>query len=136
MPTNKTQAFEAYGAKLRNVRWSYAALTPDGELVVQLWSDKLKGDRGHWRYNDWGNEKLAPGNPGTRRRGNLERTAFFTQIGIGGLFRVVIGFPTKSPSDGKTRGTKAAEAANDVVMRLVDLDEATGRFIAEQVATS
>ncbi len=36
------EAFAKYGAKLKNVNWSVCAESPDGSLVVSLWSHHFK----------------------------------------------------------------------------------------------
>lgn len=42
------EAFAKYGAKLKNVQWSVCAETPDGALVVSLWSHHFEKPKDGW----------------------------------------------------------------------------------------
>jgi hypothetical protein len=51
-----TKAFAHYSAKLKNVRWAYSAIVPNGPMVVSCWSGYLrpKGTSGfRYEVNDF-----------------------------------------------------------------------------------
>ena len=52
----REQAFAAFGAKLRNVQWSWSARSPDGgTVVITAWQDYFRRDP---RYLYWARELM------------------------------------------------------------------------------
>jgi hypothetical protein len=47
-----TDAFAAFGAKLRNVRWAMSAIAKDGALVISGWAHRLTRNATGERYED------------------------------------------------------------------------------------
>lgn len=57
------QAFQKYGAKLKNVQWSVSAWAPDNTLVVSLWAHHCrKGAEGSLEFSGSLNRWSGPGN--------------------------------------------------------------------------
>ncbi len=66
------EAFERYGASLRNVQWSVSAWAPDGSLVVSLWQHhQRKGSPGALEFADNANRWSGAGNNEFRK--NVQR---------------------------------------------------------------
>lgn len=128
----RVEAYAALGATLKNERWAWSGHDADGTVVVlTLWDDKLRRlADGALRYDLFG----APDLDAWRgKRGNRERIRdlILARDRCGGLFRVVIG-RANAGRDAMLEGS-LYEAAPDLTMRLIDLDEATGEFSAESV---
>jgi hypothetical protein len=48
-----TEAFQRYGATLRNVQWAFSAIAEDGSVVLSCWDQYLKlAGKGVLRYTD------------------------------------------------------------------------------------
>ena len=123
-------AYASFGATLTNERWSWSARSSDGQVVLTLWKDEFNYKtvpasydvRGHPRLSEWTNR------PGNRERiENLKWARDHT----GGKFRVVIA--TAVDEGASPRKIANAFAQPKMVMRLVELNEATGEFLAELV---
>lgn len=128
----KVEAYAALGAALKNERWAWSGHSADGTVVVlTLWDDKLRRlDDGAVRYDIFD----APDLDAWRsKRGNRERIRdlVMARDRCDGLFRVVIGRANET-GNAMLEGS-VYEAAPDITMRLIDLDEATGEFSAESV---
>ena len=126
----KVEAYAALGAALKNERWAWSGHSEDGTAVVlTLWADKLRAvPGGGVRYDIFD----APDLDAWRtKRGNRERIRdlVLARERCDGLFRVVVGRVNEA-GDAMLEGS-VYEARPDLVMRLIDLDEATGEFSAE-----
>jgi hypothetical protein len=124
----KVEAYAALGAALKNERWAWSGHGEDGAtVVVTLWADKLREVPGGVRYDLFD----APDLDAWRtKRGNRERIRDLqlARDRADGLFKVVIGRANEA-GDAMTEGS--FYEPSDIVMRLIDLDEATGEFSAE-----
>lgn len=124
----KVEAYAALGAALKNERWAWSGHGEDGATVVlTLWADKLREVPGGVRYDLFD----APDLDAWRtKRGNRERIRDLqlARDHADGLFKVVIGRANEA-GDAMTEGS--VYEPSDIVMRLIDLDEATGEFSAE-----
>ena len=124
----KVEAYAALGAALKNERWAWSGHGEDeATVVVTLWADKLREVPGGLRYDLYD----APDLDAWRsKRGNRERIRdlVLARRHADGLFRVVIG-RTNEGGDAMLEGS--VYEPSDIVMRLIDLDEATGEFSAE-----
>ncbi len=128
----KVEAYAALGAALKNERWAWSGRSADETtVVVTLWADKLREvPGGGFRYDLF----EAPDLEAWRsKRGNRERIRdlALARQRCGGLFKVVIGRANEA-GDAMLEGS-VYEAAPQLTMRLIDLDETTGEFSAESV---
>ena len=125
----KVEAYVALGAVLKNERWAWSGHSADeAVVVVTLWADKLLAVPGGVRYDLF----EAPDLEAWRtKRGNRERIRdlVLARDRCDGLFKVVVGRANEA-GDAMVEGS-VYEARPDLVMRLIDLDEATGEFSAE-----
>lgn len=125
----KVEAYAALGAVLKNERWAWSGHSADeAVVVVTLWADKLRAVPGGFRYDLF----EAPDREAWRtKRGNRERIRdlVLARERCDGLFKVVVGRANEA-GDAMLEGS-VYEARPDLVMRLIDLDEATGEFSAE-----
>ena len=127
----KVQAFEYFGIKLRNDRWSWSGRTADGKTVaIQLWKDHFDYKTKPISYSDFGDKRLPLW---TSRLGNLERieNLKWAAHNCEGQFRVVIGTPVDDNVD--SRQTSDAYPQKRMVMKIVDFNETTGELRAEMV---
>ncbi len=122
-----TGAFGHFGAKPRNVQWSWSARTDD-KVVVTFWQDQFT------RHGD----KLTYSRPAMPAGENDSRPGFrelmanlkFAQEELGGLLHVIIAV---------ARDTSALPRSiahcfpSDMTMQLTDFDHERGRFSAERV---
>ncbi len=124
----KIEAYAALGAALKNERWAWSGHGEDeATIVVTLWADKLREVPGGFRYDLFD----APDLDAWRgKRGNRERIRDLqlARDRADGLFRVVIG---RANDGGDAMLEGSVYEVSDIVMRLIDLDEATGEFSAE-----
>ena len=125
----KVEAYAALGAALKNERWAWSGHSEDeAVVVVTLWADKLRAVPGGFRYDLF----EAPDLEAWRtKRGNRERIRdlVLARDRCDGLFKVVIGRANET-GHAMLEGS-VYEPRPDLVMRLIDLDEATGEFSAE-----
>ncbi|MDQ4054920.1 MAG: hypothetical protein M3237_19805 [Actinomycetota bacterium] len=126
--TTLASAFAHFGTIARNPRWAWSAVSPDLKTVaVTLWEDQIAADGsvdffGHPELERWQSQH------GNRDR---IRNLIIARDNCGGLFRVVVvkahdihEFP---------RQIEDRYPDDDVIMRLVNLDEQTGEFSAVRV---
>jgi hypothetical protein len=123
----KRAAYAYFGATLANPFWSWSARSADESTVVLTWwRDEVdrKGNvlvydmRNHPRLAEWQD-----------RLGNRERVRnlIWARDHCGGLFRVVWGEADKA----RVRKGKNYWPDNNLRMRLIELNEQTGEFLAE-----
>ncbi len=125
----KVEAYAALGAVLKNERWAWSGHSEDeNTVVVTLWDDKLRHVPGGVRYDIFDDPDLESWRT---KRGNRERIRdlVLARDRCHGLFRVVMG-RANDGGDAMLEGS-LYEAAPDITMRLIDLDETTGEFSAE-----
>jgi hypothetical protein len=69
MNVSLSEAFARYGAKLRNPQWSVSAWTPDGALVVSLWTHHIRrnGPPDTMEFEDRLDRWAGPGNKELRK---------------------------------------------------------------------
>lgn len=126
-----TKAYEYFGAKPVNPRWSWSAKSSDGRVVVlTIWEDEVKILNGTMVLDVYGNPRLADW---TNRIGNRERirNLLWARDQCGGLFRVVMN--RAKDINASPRSILATFPHETLVMRLTDLNEITGEFRAESV---
>ncbi len=127
----KVESYAALGAVLKNERWAWSGHSEDeNTVVVTLWDDKLRHVPGGVRYDIFDDPDLEAWRT---KRGNRERIRdlVLARDRCDGLFRVVMG-RANAGGDAMLEGS-VYEAAPDITMRLIDLDETTGEFSAESV---
>jgi hypothetical protein len=117
-----TGAFRHFGAKPKNVQWSWSARIADGKtVVVTLWQHEFDGRqyRSHFERDD------GDPRPGFKElMENLE----WSQEHCGGKFRAIIA----KARDPNAHPPSIAECfPGPMVMRLTSLDRKTGNFTAE-----
>jgi hypothetical protein len=123
-------AFEHFGTFPRNVRWAWSAVSPDLKTVaVTLWEDMV-GDDGS--VNVFGSPTLDQwqSRPGNRDR---IRNLKIARDNCGGLFHVV--WVKARDIHAEPRQIADRYPDDDIMMRLVNLDEETGEFSAVRVDT-
>lgn len=124
----RTEAFAHFGAQLRNVGWSWSARTADDKTVIlALWSDRFSWQARPVRYDDYRSkvDQTWIDRPGNRER--LENLVW-ARDKCDGLFRVVMVTPKDKQSD--PREIDESFPRDDIVMKIIDLSEATGEFRA------
>lgn len=121
-------AFAHFGAAGKNPRWSWSARSPDGATVVlTLWRDEFDYTTTPISYSSFGHKvDLWLTRPGNRER--LENL-IWARDRCGGLFRVVITVAEDVNADPRKIASCAPQPR--MIMRIVELDEATGEFRAE-----
>lgn len=124
-----SKAFRAFNAKGRNTRWSWSARTPDGRVVMTLWQDRFVSGQ-PLTYSNLGSPTLdqwrdKPGNH--ERLENLK----WARDNWGGLMGVVIIRATDVAE--VPRSIADAFPRTDLLMKLQDLNDATGEFSAVNV---
>lgn len=117
------ECFKHYDTKPKNRRWSWSARSDDGTTVaVVLWSDLFLPRMAGYR-NDEADPEAWRSLPGWNElAANLQHALDHTE----GLVRVIIA----RAKDRTARPRTIAECfpRDDLVMRVVALDRATGRF--------
>jgi hypothetical protein len=127
----RTEAFGHFGVALTNTRWSWSGRTPNGKTVVlALWSDRFCPKTVPLQYKD---HRFAPDQTRINRAGNRERldNLLWARDHCNGLFRVVMGKPKDRDSD--PREVDDSWPKDNIVMRIISLNEHTGEFSAEMV---
>jgi hypothetical protein len=115
------------GAAGRNQRWSWSARSADGKTVVlAIWNFDIGRDNNKVRID----VKMHRSVP---KLGNKERleNLIWARDHCGGLFRVVV-VTAKDPK-ARPRSIAKCTPAPELMMRLTELDEATGGFRAESI---
>lgn len=126
--TTLASAFEHFGTRARNPRWAWSAVSPDLKSVaVTLWEDQIAADGsvdffGHPELERWRSQ------PGNRDR---IRNLIIARDNCDGLFHVVV-IKARDISEFPRR-IKDRYPDDDMIMRLVTLDEETGEFSAVRV---
>lgn len=123
----KTEAFDHFGTKLTNTRWSWSGIADDGGTVaLVLWQDVVKGRNGELTYED--EDDLDA--DWRRRPGHFERIRHLAHARdeLGGRFRAVIARAVDVTAD--PRDIAACHPQQGVWWQLDHLDEETGAFRA------
>ncbi|MHC9420583.1 hypothetical protein ACYZX9_18500 [Sphingomonas citri] len=126
----KTEAFEFFGAKLTNARWSWSGLSPEEDVVaIVLWQDGVRGKNGEMTYAD--DQDLDA--EWRRRPGHAERNRHLAlcRDKLDGRFRAVIARAVDTSAD--PRQIAACFPQEQAVWKLSSFDETTGAFTAEVV---
>ena len=115
----------------KNSRWSWSARSADGKIVVMtLWQDLLSYRNDAIVYDTFGRNDLHQwmNTPGNRERiDNLK----WARDHCDGLFRVVI--TVAKDVNASPREIAKCFPQERMLMRLVELNEDTGEFRAENV---
>ena len=129
--TTLTAAFAHFGAVAKNIAYAWSAVSRDGSTVVLTWwedeaqhrNGKLVYDlRDRTNYSVWG-----------YRHGNRDRTRNLVHVRdhCNGLFRIVW---VKAADPRNTVRKIVARRPDDALwMRLIEFNEHTGEFLAEEV---
>lgn len=126
------KAFKHFGVTLKNERWSWSGRNDKGDVVLLLWTDEMNYKTKPPTCSTFD----LPSLPAWRDRpGNKERieNLVWARDKNGGKFFVVMA-KAKDPNE-LTRQTDEAYPTK-IVMRLTRLNEETGEFSAEVVATT
>lgn len=101
------EAFESYGAKMRNVQWSVSAWADDGSLVVSLWAHHYRrGPNGSAEYAATVDRWEGPGK--NEFKENVDR-AFQEQSKV----RLVIVSTTKKEQEHVESGADASQVSKE-----------------------
>jgi len=124
----RTGAFEHFGTRPRNIRWSWSARNEaTATVVATLWRDQFEREDGRLVY-----VRPAP-EPGRRRRPRLTELVenlAWAEDHCDGRFRVIIA----DVVDGLASTRRIKECSpSPLTMKLVLLDRDTGAFKAEAV---
>jgi len=123
--------FAHFGTMGKNSRWSWSARSADGKIVVMtLWQDLLSYRNDAIVYDTFGRNDLHQwmNTPGNRERiDNLK----WARDHCDGLFRVVI--TVAKDVNASPREIAKCFPQERMLMRLVELNEDTGEFRAENV---
>lgn len=122
-------AYAKFGVTLRNYRWSWSGRNSAGEVVLTLWKDHFDYTTSRARYSTYGDQRLSEW---ISRPGNAEliENLKYARDHCGGKFKVVVA--TAIDTSAEPREIDEAYPSK-IVMQLVDLNENTGEFRAEQV---
>jgi hypothetical protein len=124
-------AFGFFGAIPVNRQWSWSARSPDGSTVVLTWWKDQEARRdGKLVYDTRNDPNLAEWR---NRHGNRDRTRNLAHARdhCGGLFRIVWA-KARDPSE-RVRKTVERYPDETLQMRLIELDQQTGEFLAEEI---
>jgi hypothetical protein len=122
-----TEAFQTYGVKPRNANWSWSGRSADGKtVVVTLWKDEFRGPAGRMVYSrpdrgDWFD------GPGFRY---IMEDLLWARDNCKGIVRVIVANP--KDEKGQTRRIADCYPQEKLVMRVTQVDPATGAFTLEQ----
>jgi hypothetical protein len=125
--TTRTEAFAIYKVKPSNTYWGLSARSEArGLVVISLWQDEIRGKAGRMfcERTSWGDWYNGPG-----RTPFLEDLLWASEH-LDGLVRLVISTRTRTEK-GWVRTESFARP--DLLMRVVQVDLATGAFRLEQV---
>lgn len=126
--TTLAAAFQHFGTVARNPRWAWSAVSPDLKTVaITLWEDEVAADGsidifGSPTLHQW---QSRPGNRDRIRNLKIARE------NCGGLFRVV--WVRAQDIHAEPRHIADRYPDDDILMKLVNLDEQTGEFSAVRV---
>jgi hypothetical protein len=124
-------AFAYFGARKANPRWSWSARSPDGAaVVVTWWKDEIERRDGRLIYDCRNHPTLDQWRSRVGNRDRIRNLAH-ARDHCDGLFRIV----WAKARDPQERIRKPIERYPDktLCMRLVQLNERTGEFLAEEV---
>ncbi|MGH7047722.1 MAG: hypothetical protein ACREE2_15175 [Stellaceae bacterium] len=122
-------AFKKAGITAKNPRWSWSARSADGKAVVMtLWKDLINYRATPISYSTFGRENRSVLINRTGNRERLENLKWVRDH-CDGLFRVII--TTAKDVNADTREIEDAHYQARMIMKLVELNEATGEFRAE-----
>jgi hypothetical protein len=124
------EAFRAFGATPRNVRWSWSARTPDGRVIMTFWKDRFLPGSKPLSYSNFGSPTLAEWHD---QLGNQERieNLKWAQDHCGGLMNVVI--VVAEDESANPRHIADSYPRKNLIMKLTRLDDKTGEFSAINV---
>jgi hypothetical protein len=122
--------FEHYGTKPANPRWSWSGRSDDGKTVsVTFWQDRFEGGTTLYRSHVHLSDDKWFGSPG---HAELIRNLAWARDHCDGLVRVIIAIPRDR--DVSPRSIKECFPQPNLIMRVTQLDAATGDFVVERVA--
>jgi hypothetical protein len=124
-------AFGYFGAVPANRQWSWSARSPDGStVVITWWKDQETRRKGKLVYDTRNDPNLAEWR---NRHGNRDRIRNLAHARdhCGGLFRIVW-TKARDPNE-PVRQTVERYPDETLQMRLIELREQTGEFLAEEV---
>jgi hypothetical protein len=128
--SGKVEAFAHYGVVLKNDVWSWSGVAPNGEVVLSLWKDQF-----NYRSKpiSWSNENDPSFSEWKDSLGNIERieNLKIARNKAGGRFRVVV--ISAIDMEEYPRSIKDAYPRPNMIMKLTNFDETTGKFGAELV---
>jgi len=120
--------FEHFGAICKNPRWSWSARSLDGRTVVMtMWEDEIRWDGPKATYQSRARARTRKRAGETERLENLK----WARDHCDGLVRVVR--MTAQDENANPRSIATCYPDNDLVMRVVALDETDGTFRAESI---
>lgn len=127
---NKTEAFQHFGTRLTNTRWSWSGISDDGQVVaLVLWQDAVKGRDGKLVYRD--DEDLDA--EWRQRPGHAERIRHLAHCRdeLEGRFRAIIARAVDKDAD--PRDIASCHPQEGVWWQLDHFDEESGAFTAHAV---
>lgn len=123
-----TGAFGHFGAKPRNVQWSWSARTDD-KVIVTLWQDQFTREGEKLTYS---RPAVPEGEPDTRPGfRELMSNLKFAQDELAGLLHVIVAVARDKSASPRSI---AHCFPSDMTMKLIDLDPDSGSFKAERVS--
>jgi hypothetical protein len=128
--TGLAAAFQAYGARGKNPRWSWSARTPDGQIVMTFWNDQFRREGSRLVYSTIGRSDLPEWQdlPGNRER--IENL-LWARDHCDGFLKVVVVI-AEDPNASQRKIADSYPRRN-LLMKLTDLNESTGEFSAISV---
>jgi hypothetical protein len=126
----KTEAFDRFGVKLINTRWSWSGTSVEGDVVaLVLWKDAVKPSNGVFVYADIDDLDAE----WRKRPGHAERVKHLARCRdeLGGRFRAVIARAVDEKAD--PREIASCYPQERVWWQLDEFDDGTGAFTAHVV---
>jgi len=126
---NHGQAFDFFGVKPKNIRWSWSGRSIDGSTVaVRLWQDRF--ENGTKIYRSWSSDK-----PGEwkSRPGFVEliENLVHARDHLNGIVSVIILVAKDKRATPRSIARSFPHAS--LKMRVVELDEKEGTFVLERI---
>jgi hypothetical protein len=122
------ECFEHFSVKPGNPRWSWSGRSDDGQTVaVTFWQDRFENKGTLYRSH-----VHLPGDKWFGSPGHTEliRNLAWARDHCGGCVRVIVAIP--KDRNASPRSIKECFPQPDLIMRLSELDPATGDFILER----